>query len=56
MNASAAARYNAGKNETMEAAYAFLGPDRDKSDCHFRKTATEYDRKPGIQRLSCTAR
>ena len=22
---------------------------RDKSDCHFRKTATEYDRKPGIK-------
>jgi hypothetical protein len=24
------------------------------SDCHFRKTVTEYDRKPGIKRLSCT--
>jgi hypothetical protein len=24
------------------------------SDCHFRKTATEYDRKPGIKWLSCT--
>jgi hypothetical protein len=30
------------------------GDDRDKSDCHFRITATEYDRKPGIQWLSCT--
>jgi hypothetical protein len=29
---------------------------RDKSDCHFRKTATEYDRKPGIKWLSCTAK
>ena len=26
------------------------------SDCHFRKTATEYDRKPGINWLSCTAK
>jgi hypothetical protein len=26
------------------------------SDCHFRKTATEYDRKPGIKWLSCTAK
>jgi hypothetical protein len=25
------------------------------SDCHFRTTATEYDRKPGIKQLSCTA-
>jgi hypothetical protein len=24
------------------------------SDCHFRKTATEYDRKTGIKWLSCT--
>jgi hypothetical protein len=24
------------------------------SDRHFRKTATEYDRKPGIKWLSCT--
>jgi hypothetical protein len=24
------------------------------SDCHFRKTATKYDRKPGIKWLSCT--
>jgi hypothetical protein len=24
------------------------------SDCHFRKTGTEYDRKPGIKWLSCT--
>ena len=28
----------------------------DKSDCHLRKTATDYDRKPGITRLSCTAK
>jgi hypothetical protein len=27
---------------------------RDKSDCHFRKTGTEYDRKTGIKWLSCT--
>jgi hypothetical protein len=26
------------------------------SDCHFRKTATEYYRKPGIKLLSCTAK
>jgi hypothetical protein len=27
---------------------------RDKSDYHLRKkTATEYDRKPGVKRLSC---
>ena len=26
------------------------------SDCHFRKTATEYDRKTGIKWLSCTAK
>jgi hypothetical protein len=26
------------------------------SDCHFRKTATEYDRKPGIKWLRCTAK
>ena len=32
------------------------GCDRDKSDYHFRKTATEYDRKPGIKWLSCTAK
>ena len=25
------------------------------SDCHFRKTATEYDRKTDIKWLSCTA-
>jgi hypothetical protein len=24
------------------------------SDCHFRKTGTEYDRKPSIKWLSCT--
>jgi hypothetical protein len=29
---------------------------RDKSDSHFRETATEYDRKPGIKWLSCTAK
>jgi hypothetical protein len=26
------------------------------TDCHFRKTATEFDRKPGIKWLSCTAK
>jgi hypothetical protein len=28
--------------------------DRVTSDCHFRKTATEYDRKTGIKWSSCT--
>jgi hypothetical protein len=28
---------------------------RATSDRHFRKAATEYDRKPGIKRSSCTA-
>ena len=28
---------------------------RDKSDCRFRKAATDYDRKFGIKWLSCTA-
>ena len=32
------------------------GAPRAKSDCHFKKTATEYDRKPGIKWLSCTAK
>ena len=32
------------------------GDRRVISDCHFRKTATEYDRKPGIKWLSCTAK
>jgi hypothetical protein len=32
------------------------GAARVTSDCHFRKTATEYDRKPGRKRLSCTAK
>jgi hypothetical protein len=26
------------------------------SDCHFRKAATEYDRKPGVKWLSCTGK
>ena len=26
---------------------------RDKSDCHFRQKATEYDRESGITQLSC---
>jgi hypothetical protein len=30
------------------------GETRVISDCHFRKIATEYDRKPGIKWLSCT--
>ena len=29
---------------------------RDKSDCHFRKTATDYDRKPGIKWLGCAVK
>jgi hypothetical protein len=32
------------------------GEDRVISDHHFRKTATEYDRKPGIKWLRCTAK
>jgi hypothetical protein len=32
------------------------GAARDNSDCHFRKPTTEYDRKPGVKRLSCTAK
>jgi hypothetical protein len=31
-----------------------LDPPTVVSDCHFRKTGTEYDRKPGIKWLSCT--
>jgi hypothetical protein len=31
-----------------------LGAPRVISDCHFRKTATECDRKTAIKRLSCT--
>ena len=30
------------------------GNTRVISDCHFRKTATEYDRKHGIKWLGCT--
>jgi hypothetical protein len=41
--------------DAIDAANA-RGADRDKSDCHFRKTATDYDRKPGTKRLSCTAK
>ena len=37
---------------------AFARADRDSgraiSDCHFRKTGIEYDRKHGIKWLSCT--
>jgi hypothetical protein len=32
------------------------GAARDTSDFHFRKTATEYDRKPGMKWLSFTAK
>ena len=32
------------------------GAARVISDCHFRKTATEYDSKPGTKWLSCTAK
>jgi hypothetical protein len=32
------------------------GDIRDKSDCHFRKAATEYNRKPGIKWFSFTAK
>jgi hypothetical protein len=31
-----------------------LRENRVISDCHFRKTGTEYDKKPGIKWLSCT--
>ena len=33
-----------------------VGAPRVILDSHFRKTATEYDRKPGIKRPSCTAK
>jgi hypothetical protein len=36
--------------------YPSEGEDRVISDCHFRKTGTEYDREPGIKRLSGTAK
>ena len=39
---------------TGAAAHYPLGAVRVISDCHFRKTATEYDRKTGIKWLSCT--
>jgi hypothetical protein len=47
-----------GLPETPAAAAELLhgGADRVISDCHFRKTPTEYDRKSGIKRLSCTAK
>ena len=32
------------------------GELRDKPDCHFRRTATKYDRKSGIKWLCCTAK
>jgi hypothetical protein len=35
---------------------AFGVPRRDKSGCHFRKAATEYNRKPGIKWFSFTAK
>ena len=41
---------------SVAGAYPALGASRDKSDCHFRKTATKYYRKPGIKWLSCTAK
>jgi hypothetical protein len=31
-------------------------PCRNRSDYHFRKKSTEYDRKPGMKWLSCTAK
>ena len=35
---------------------ASRAPTRVISDCHFRKTATEFDRKPGIKWLSGTVK
>jgi hypothetical protein len=32
------------------------GRCRHQSDCHFRNTAREYDRKPGMKWVSCTAK
>jgi hypothetical protein len=32
------------------------GSYRARLHCHFRKTATGYDRKPGIKWLSCTVK
>jgi hypothetical protein len=37
-------------------ATALRTPGSDVSDCHLRKTATEYDRKPGMKWLRCTAK
>jgi hypothetical protein len=36
--------------------FSAAGMARDRSDCHFRKRATEYNRKPGIKWLSCAAK
>jgi hypothetical protein len=38
----------------LAAGGARRGEARVISDCHFRKKATEYDRKTGIKWLSCT--
>ena len=42
--------------ELADAVNRSEGAIGDKSDCHSRKTATEYDSKPGIKWLSCTAK
>ena len=43
-------------NPSVPGVLAPHGAHRDKSDRHFRKAATEYDKKPGIKRLSRTAK
>jgi hypothetical protein len=41
-------------SSTAKAKPRNAGARRVISDCHFGKTATEYDRKTGIKWLSCT--
>jgi hypothetical protein len=40
----------------LRAARVRRGGRGDKSECHFRKKAAGWDRKPGMKRLSCTAK
>ena len=52
--------FDANHDEVMDAEemklYLVAVRPRVISDCHFSKTATEYDRKPGIKWLSRTAK
>ena len=55
---TAAAPPSGGGPAQVGTVIVLLGPlgfaPRVISDCHFRKKATEYDRKPGIKWFSCT--